>query len=130
MPIRLKIAFSCMMTFLKIFRLCGAHDVLHGHAKGTEIIEIPEANKMIQSDIENAIRHGLLKKSRSHDVLMDIRHTRLIIQQARNRLVKEIRGNFEELIYRLKDREKVVLGELNQIFDQQVEFMNKEEERW
>jgi hypothetical protein len=103
---------------------------MHGHCKGCEVIEIPEANEMIRKDIESAIRHGLLKKTRSAGVLMDIRHSKLIIEQARNRLIKEIRDSFEELIYRLKDREKVVLGQLNKIFDQQNEVMAREEKRW
>lgn len=103
---------------------------MHGHCKGFEVIDIPEANQMIQKDIENAINHGLLKKERSARVLMDVRHTKLIIEQARNRLIKQIRDSFEELIYRLKDREKVVLGHLNEIFDRQVEIMNVEESKW
>jgi hypothetical protein len=73
---------------------------MHGIHKGAEVIEIPEANEMIKHDIEHAINQGLLKKDRSNGILMDIRHTRLIIDQSRNRLIKQIRDNFEELIYR------------------------------
>lgn len=115
---------------VNIVRLAGCYDVMHGRCKGYEVIDIPDANRMIQKDIENAINHGLLKKKRSSGVLMDVRHTKLIIEQAKNRLIKQIRGSFEELIYRLKDREKVVLGHLHQIFDRQVEIMNVEEEKW
>lgn len=46
---------------------------------GLQLMEIPLANKMISSDIEKSIKDGLLKKERSDGVLMDIRHTKLVI---------------------------------------------------
>lgn len=73
---------------------------MYGDAKGTELLEIPQANEMIKNDIDNAIKKGLLRKERSDEILMDIRHTKLVIDQSRNRLIKKIRDSFEELIYR------------------------------
>lgn len=73
---------------------------MHGECKGSEVIEIPQANQMIKDDIENTIKKRLLKRDRSDGILMDIRHTKLVIDQSRNRLIKEIRDSFEELIYR------------------------------
>ena len=67
---------------------------------GLQLMEIPHANKMIQSDIERIMKEGLLKKERSDGILMDIRHTKLVIDQTRNRLIKIIRDSFEELIFR------------------------------
>lgn len=103
---------------------------MFGAHKGHDVSAITMANNMIRFDIDGAIKEGLLRSTRSSGVLIDIRHTKLKLEQTRNRLVKEIRGMFEELVYRLKDREKIVLNELNSTFDQQIAKISLEEERW
>ena len=103
---------------------------MFGDHKGHDVSAISMANNMIKFDIDGAIKEGLLRSTRSSGVLIDIRHTELKIEKTRNRLIKEVRGLFEELIYRLKDREKVVLNHLNTTFDKEVQEIRKEEKRW
>ena len=90
---------------------------MFGEHRGHNIIKLEEACAMIKQDLEIAIKEGFFKSNRIDSILLDIRHTKLIIDQTRNRIIKEIRVSFEGLIDKLRDRQTELVDEINKVYD-------------
>ena len=68
--------------------------LMFGAHKGHNVASIPEATKIVKNDIDKAIREGLFKSARTSSILLDIRHTKLQCEEARDKLSKEIHELF------------------------------------
>ena len=106
------------------------HSHMFGEHRGHNVIKLDEACQMIKKDLESTIKEGLFKSSRTESILLDIRHTKLIIEQTRNRIRKEIRASFEGLVEKLKDRQNELLEEIDHVYESQLTKVRKEEEKW
>lgn len=103
---------------------------MFGTHRGHNVIRLEEAYQMVKQDLEGTIKEGLFKSSRIDSILLDIRHTKLIIEQTRNRIRKEIRSSFDGLIEKLKDRQNELLDEIDKVYEVQLLKVKVEEDKW
>lgn len=85
---------------------------------------------MIKQDLESTIKEGLFKSSRVDSILLDIRHTKLIMEQTKNRIIKELRNTFEGLIDKLRDRQNELIDNIGQVYEKQLSKVREEEDKW
>merc|ERR1712050_11293 len=81
---------DCLMLICPNCLMFGAH-------KGCPVAPIPEAANLIRGDIDKAIKEGLFKASRTNDILLDIRHTKLQCEETKDKLTREINSTFFSL---------------------------------
>merc|ERR1712048_933943 len=93
--------------------------LMFGAHKGHSVVSIPEAAKLIRDDIDKAIEEGLFKATRTNDILLDIRHTKLQCEETKDKLTREINSTFASLHQALKIREEELLAELENTFTTQ-----------
>ena len=67
---------------------------MFGKSKGHEVAPIKEAAAMIRNDIDKALKEGLFKASRTNDILLDIRHSKLQCEETKDKLTREINSTF------------------------------------
>ena len=103
---------------------------MFGEHRGHNVIKLEEACAMIKQDLESTIKEGLFKNSRVESILLDIRHTKLIVEQTKNRIIKEIRNCFEGLVDKLKDRQNELVQNISEVYDKQLDKVRVEEQKW
>ena len=84
---------------------------MFGKCKGHEVAPLTEAAALIRNDIDKALKEGLFKASRTNDILLDIRHTKLQCEETKDKLTREINATFSSLRDSLKTREDELLQE-------------------
>lgn len=89
--------------------------------KGHPVCRIEEGAKALRVQISDASKDGVLKFEKTENVLLDIRHAKLTLEENREKLLKQAENNFDEIINTLKTRKAAFLKELTEHFDKQLD---------
>jgi len=71
-----------------------------------------------------------LKVDKTESVLLDIRQTKLTCEESKNRVMKEVEETFARLIKKLKERKNSVLQQVEDHFNEQLDEIQVQEQRW
>lgn len=77
--------------------------------KGHQVCRIEEGAKSLRVQISDASKEGVLKFEKTENVLLDIRHAKLTLEENRDKLLKQAEGYFDEIISKLKLRKTAFL---------------------
>lgn len=91
--------------------------------KGHQVCRIEEGAKSLRVQISDASKDGVLKFERTENVLLDIRHAKLTLEENRDKLLKQAENNFDEIISTLKTRKAKFLEEFAEHFNKQLDLI-------
>ena len=111
---------------------------MFGLHKGHLVTSLEDAAKTIRkvmdesskSGCSHLIIQGILKIDRTENVLIDIRHTKLTCEEAKQRALKEVENTFQAIFKLIKQRKEEITRDVNQHFDGQITQINDQERVW
>jgi len=71
-----------------------------------------------------------LKVDKTESVLLDIRQTKLTCEESKVRVMKEVEETFTKLIKKLKERKNIILKQVEDHFNEQLDEIQVQEQRW
>ena len=98
--------------------------------KGHAVCEIEAAAQEIRKKMDEAAKIGLFKLENTENVLLEIRHTKLTVEEGKQKILLEVEQIFKNVIKQLKVRREEVRKEVEEHFNQEVERLNNFEEKW
>ena len=72
---------------------------------------------MQQRKVKKWVNKGILKFDKTENVLLDIRHVRLSVEENREKIVKAAEKSFDELISAIKGRKLQFMNNLKNHFE-------------
>jgi hypothetical protein len=98
--------------------------------KGHTVCEIELAGQEIRKKMDEAAKFGLLKLENTENVLLDIRHTKLTVEEGKQKVLLEVEQIFKNLIKQLKIRREEAIREIEDHFNVEAEKLINFEEKW
>ena len=98
--------------------------------KGHSVCEIEEAAQEIRKKMDETAKIGLFKIENTENVLLEIRHTKLTVEEGKQKILLEVEQIFKNVIKQLKARREEVRKDVEEHFNQETERLSYFEEKW
>lgn len=98
--------------------------------KGHSVCEIEAAAQEIRKQMDEAAKIGLFKLENTENVLLEIRHTKLTVEEAKQKILLEVEQIFKIVIKQLKARREEVRKEIEEHFNKETDRLTNFEEKW
>ncbi len=93
---------------------------MFGAHKQHSVAKIEEGAREIRTRINSAAKDGLLKFEKTENILLDIRHAKLSLEENAETIIELSEKYFDELITTIKARKLKFLEELRAYFSIQI----------
>lgn len=77
-----------------------------------------------------SLSSGLFKVENTENILLDLRHIKLTCDEAKQKILVEVEQTFTSLIKQLKIRKNEVIKEIEEHFNEEIEKLQTNEEKW
>jgi hypothetical protein len=98
--------------------------------KGHEVDHIKAGTEALRGAIDTAGKEGLLSFERTENVLLDLRHLKLTLEESRDEICARVEKIFADLIQAVKLRKRAVLKTITDHYDSEKERLMADETLW
>lgn len=84
----------------------------------------------MRNQLNQISKDGLLKNEFCDNTLLDIRQNKLQLEENKAKITSEIEHNFTTLIKNLKERKAKVINNFNNTFQEEINKLQVQEDKW